>query len=141
MPAFFTWLDEVVHIADCEIAPNHAYALSASTDGVGYSDALVISTVPKPQGKVWGDVVGSFGGTQWSPTNGQVNVDDVVASIQFLTLKSTAPHITWLDLAPQTPNWIINVTDLQMILLAFRGGLYPPPNFIENPTNDPANCP
>ena len=83
----------------------------------------------KLQGKFWGDVVGSFDGVSWSGPNVLVNVDDVVATIAFLTLKPGAPHVTVLDLAGGAPtflNFDVNATDLQLVLEGFGSGTFPP---------------
>lgn len=128
MPPFREWTEDVVHISDCEIAPAFFYAISATRDGVTFSDPLIMGTVPKPEGKHWGDVVGSFDGVEWSKPNGLVSVDDVLAIIKFLTLKP-APHLTVVELAGEVPNWLINATDLQLVLKAFTADPYPPLGF------------
>ena len=128
MPAARAWFESVIHIADCEIAPMHSYAIRGTMDGLHFSDPLVVRTTPKPQGKAWGDLIGSFDGTEWTPPNFLVNVNDVMAMIRFLTDKP-APHITVVDLAGAAPtytNFIVNATDLQMVLEGFGGKSFPP---------------
>ena len=127
-PAARTWTESVIHIGACEIAPVQTYAISATADGVVFSDPLVVTTIEKPEGKFWGDIVGNFDGVVWSAPNGLVGVDDVNAMIKFLGLK-LAPHITVVDLvgsAPTFVNFDANATDLQMVLEAFGGGTWPP---------------
>lgn len=127
-PAVRIWTESVVHIGDCEIAPVRTYGISATTDGVVFSNPLVIGTIEKPQGKFWGDVVGNFDGVVWSPPNGLVGVDDVNAVIKFLSLKP-APHITVVDLVGSSPTFVntdVNASDLQQILKAFSEGVFPP---------------
>ena len=138
MPAVRVWTESPVHVGDCEIAPVQSYALSATTDGSIFSDPLVLATIDKPQGKFWADIVGSFDGTTWSAPNYLVNVDDVVAWVKYVTLKP-APHVTVVDLDGETPNFIINATDLQFILAGFRGETYPPPSFSNQ--GPPVDCP
>lgn len=82
--------------------------------------------------------MGSFSGVSWSEPNGLVSVDDVVAWVKYVTLKP-APHVTVLDLDGETPNFIINATDLQYVLSGFRGDSYPPPAFANQ--GGPADCP
>ena len=133
-PTARLWPEEVVHVGDCEIAPAQSYALSASSLGI-VSDPLVIGTVPAPQGKFWGDVVGAPLDTNsdgmadiWSPPNGLVNVHDVLAWLRFKS-GLVAPHITVLEMGGEVPNFIANVSDLGFILKAFQGQTYPPPPF------------
>ena len=62
----------------------------------------------------------------------------MVAWVNFLTFKP-APHITVLDLDGEVPNFIINVTDLQLILQGFRSLTYPPVSFASQ--GGPVTCP
>ena len=128
MPSLRAWTEDVVHVADCQIAPAYSYAISATRDGLIFSDPLILGTVPAPQGKHWGDVVGNFNGLVWSAPNGLLNVDDVNSVIKFITL-NLAPHITVLELGSEVPSWLINATDLQLVIKAFKGDPYPPPAF------------
>ena len=127
------WTEDVVHVGDCEIAPVESYALRATAEGIIFSPPLVLGTIEKPQGKFWGDIVGGFDGTSWSGPNGLVNVDDVSAWVKYVTLRP-APHVTVVDLAGPAEthfvNFVINATDLSLILQAFRAQPYPPPPFI-----------
>lgn len=139
MPPLRNWPAELVHIGDCEIAPARSYALSSTTDGVTFGDQLRIGTIAKPQGKSWGDVVGAFDGAFWAPPDGLVNVNDILAWVAFKTAGRVAPHVTVLDVANEQPNFIINATDLALILQAFQGRTYPPPAFANQ--GGPADCP
>ncbi len=65
-------------------------------------------------------------------------MDDVTAVIKFITLKP-APHITVVDLGGEVPNWLINASDLQFVLGAFKGNSYPPVAFPNQ--GGPADCP
>ena len=128
LPPLRVYTEAVVHIGDCEIAPVENYALSTTSNGIAYSPRVVFSTIEKPQGKSWTDTVGAFTGIEWTRPNGLVNVDDVSATIKFITVKP-APHITVVDIAGEKPNFLINVSDLQLMLLGFKGQTYPPPPF------------
>lgn len=146
MPAFRVWAEPVIHLSDCEIAPVRTYGITATANGASFSESLVVSTIAKPEGKFWADVVGSFDGSVWSAPNTLVNVDDVSAVLKFLSLKP-APHITVLDLAGSAPtftNFIINASDLGLILQGFTGKEYPPPPYLVEgypPDGDVTNCP
>jgi len=138
-PVTRLWTEAVVHVGDCEIAPVQTYLLRGSNDGgATFTAGLELATIEKPQGKFWGDVVGSFQDGAWTAPNGLVNVDDVVSWVKFVTLRP-APHITVLDLDGQAPNWVINATDLQFILQGFSGKLYPPTAFSNQ--GPPTGCP
>lgn len=131
-PVFRRWTEEVVHIADCEIAPAQHYALSATSDGVVFSEPLELSTVGKPRAKLWGDLVGSFDGIGWTAPNGLVDLDDVMAMVNYLSGKP-APHITVVEIAGDAPtfvNFVVNATDLALAVQGFEGESYPPPPFI-----------
>ena len=132
-PAARSWTEPVVHIGDCDIAPVETYAISATSDGVLFSDPLIIGTIEKPEGKFWGDIVGGFDGVEWSKPNNLVNVSDVTAIIAFITDKPGKPHITRVDLAGGSPtytNFIVNTTDLQLLIKGFLGDTYPPLPFV-----------
>lgn len=71
-----------------------------------------------------------------------VTADDVQAILKFITLPASnpsRPHMTWMDLVGQAPNWLVNATDLQLLLQGFKGDTYPPVAF-EGP-NAPPQCP
>lgn len=142
-PAFRSWLETLVHIADCEIAPDQTYGIiveTAQIPGV-FSDPLVIGTTPKPQDKSWGDLVGSFDGTTWSAPDNLVGVNDVQAMIKFITLKP-APHITVIDMVGGKPtffNFDLNVRDLQILLKAFKGDAFPPQTILADDYPDLTN--
>ena len=139
MPGMRPWVEAVVHVGDCEIAPAQTYGLSATVDGETFSPRLVLGTSPKPQAKFWGDVVGFFSGTEWTPPNGFVDVNDVQAMIKFLVISKAAPHITRVDLGGEVPNWLINASDLQLVIRAFLANTYPPVAFQNK--GGPADCP
>ena len=62
-----------------------------------------------------------------------VNFDDIQAAVQAFENHSDAPHWTWVDLEEAIPNAVVNLTDVQMIILAFEGAQYP--------FADPGACP
>ena len=122
---------DTVHLRGCRIAPVKRYEISATANPATglLSESLTVETAGKPEGKFWADMVGSFDGVSWSRPNGLVNVDDVFAMIKFIILQP-APHVTVLDLHPETANVLINASDLQMVLQqGFQGKTYPPPQF------------
>ena len=86
-------------------------------------------------------MVGSVEGSVFTPPNGILNVDELSAILAFFygrTMSDPELVVTTLELAPQTPTFFINASDLQIWLLAF-GGEYPPPSFPYQ--GGPENCP
>jgi hypothetical protein len=126
------WGQSVIQVSDCAIVPAATYEIRATPDGVEFSEALVVATVPKPD-KYWADCVGEFDGATWSGPDGAVNFDDVQAAGHAFEGTLGAPHMTWIDVDGEVPNKLVNMTDVQLIVLAFEGAQYP--------FSDPAVCP
>ena len=92
-----------------------------------------VHATPLPAPKFWGDVVGSFNGTVWTPPQGSTNIDDAVATIEAWQEKPGAPHVSVTDVEPQELNLLVNFNDVLQIILAFKG--------LEYPFSDPLLCP
>jgi hypothetical protein len=128
------WRENTLYVADCGIVTASTYLIRATADGVTFSEPLVLTTTPKPgDGNHWGDCIGAFDGVQWSLANGVVNIDDVFAAVRTWQGLLTAPPIDWMDVHPEQPNFLINFSDVQFLIFAFRGDLYPFAN--------PQDCP
>jgi len=120
------WREDVIRVADCGIVPASTYLLRSTINGVDFSDPLVLNTTLKPaEGKHWGDCVGTFDGTAWAPPNGTINIDDVVGAIQTFQDLPMAPPVDWTDVHPEQPNLLVNIVDVQFLILAFQGHVYP----------------
>ncbi len=133
-PVYRLWTDAVVHVTGCVIVPTRQYEVRALTPGLEYSDPLLIDTVA-----VWGDVVGTFDGVSYSPPNGVVNEIDWRAVSTKISHTPTAPHVTWVDLAPEWPDYRIDQTnDLAAEGEAMSGLPYPPASF---PYHSATECP
>ena len=140
-PEYRVWPEPLVSVGDCMIAPTVTYKVTAAVGPTPeiHSDALIVDTIPQPFPKYWCDVVGEFvvvGESiegEWTPPNGIVNMNDIMAVLQGFSSASGAAPLTWLDVDPEVPNAIINMTDVQRAVSAFKGEPYP---FI-----DPADCP
>ncbi len=126
------WPD-VLHVADCEIVPAAVYSVSSTADGAEFSLALEIPTTTQPGVKFWADMVGPLDGEGWTPPNGVVSMDDIMAVIQAFQASPTAPHLSWVDLDGEAPNKVANMTDIQQAVNGFKGFAYP--------FSDPAACP
>ncbi|MFQ5591750.1 MAG: M4 family metallopeptidase [Phycisphaerae bacterium] len=146
-PVFFNWTQDLVHLGDCAIVPVATYEISATLDGVVFSNALEIPTIRQPGSRHFGDVVGEGTGqlppaAGFTPPNRVVNVSDIQAFI--LTVQgasSPSAHVAWVDLhglgPGSPPNFILNVSDLQQIKFGFQGQLY-----VDSPEHmNPADCP
>ena len=132
-PVFRDWSADprLIHIGDCPIVPVAAYEIQSTPDGIVFSDPVEVATIGRPGSKHWGDLVGEFDGT-WTKPNGIVNFDDVVAVVKKFEVDPNAPHFTWVDVESEVPNAVVNMTDVQLIIFAFEGALYP--------FSDPADC-
>lgn len=139
MPALRVWNEPVIHVGDCEIVPVAQYEIRAS-EGTGFSPPLLVSTIDLPSGgKPWGDTVGSFTGTEWTPPNGIVSVNDYLAALQKFQNLPSAPHLTVCDVQAVSTtdpciNRLVGIADVFLLVKASQGEAYP---FI----TDPAACP
>ena len=127
------WNEPVVHAGDCPIIPIADYDIQAidcicdPSIESNYSAALRLPTIPQPDPAVpkwWTDVVGAKVAL-WTPPDKVVNMDDIMAAVQKFQKVPDAPHITWMDVDPEVPNVILNFTDIQVIVLGFKGNPYP----------------
>ncbi len=127
-PDFRVWSDPVCFLADCIFSSGNTYAVQSSFDGIVYSSELILSTTPIPSdGRLYGDLVGSFDPTTqiWSPSDSFVNANDILAVVQKFQLIPSAPKAAAMDLEPQSPNAIINGADILSTVLSFQFAPYP----------------
>lgn len=132
-PVYRLWTEPVVHISDCEIVPAASYNIHATQDALVFSSPLSAQTTAHPQDKDWADVASGFDGLSWGPPDGFANVTDVLAVLATIAQSTGAPSRTWTDLHNETPNYIVNVADVQQVVFGAAGNLYP--------YGDPASCP
>ena len=124
----------VVQVGDCPIVPAATYLIRSTPDGISFVDLPLKPTIARPNPpKEWADVVGEFNGTEWTRPNREVNMDDVMASVQKFQRLETAPPLSWVDVDPEAPNAVLNFTDIFQIVQGFKGEPYP--------FSDPADCP
>jgi hypothetical protein len=112
------WGTVLVH--GLEIVPSSTYEVTAEC-GI-YRSAPGSDTTA-----LWGDVVGEFTGTEWTPPNGLVDFDDIAATIDSFKGLPTAPPRFWVDLYPCAPDGIIDFNDIATVRDAFAGWPYPCP--------------
>ncbi|MCO6436126.1 MAG: hypothetical protein J5J06_03470 [Phycisphaerae bacterium] len=132
-PVFRVWNEPVIHVGDCEIVPVATYELRATTNGVLFSNPLVLNTIAQPTPRLYGDVVGDFVITEWAPPDGTVNGSDITAILQRFQMLPTAPHMTWVDLHGEVPDYKANGVDVLAAVKAFEVDPYP--------YSIPSNCP
>ena len=122
---------DVISLGDCALVPGGAYVVQAmhcNCDPLhepSYSPALTIPTATIPVPKKWGDVVGILTAGGWTGPNGFANVQDITASVQFFQSAAAAPPRLAVDVHPQRPNHLINVSDIQQLVIGARGEAYP----------------
>lgn len=124
---------EVVQVADCEIVPAATYLIRGTIDAVLFSESLSIATTPSPAPKWWADICGPSDGMDWTPPNGVVNFDDVLAAMKAYQEVPPMPPLSWADIEAETPNRVCNYNDVLQVVLAFQGAPYP--------FGDPEFCP
>jgi hypothetical protein len=132
-PFFTEWTQPWLHIGDCEVTPLATYEIRwcLPPDGMVCDEPLIVGTVaqsfmnPGFRGN-YGDIAGAphFAGAPFGPPDGYANVTDVMAVLFTMynlgTDNQPQAHPTWVDLHGLgdgiPPNYIINVTDLQLLL-------------------------
>ena len=121
------WNESVVHAGGCLISPVATYEVTAtSNNGSTLSTPLVMQTIDQPGGgHGWGDTVGGFDVTEWSPPQGIVNINDALATIKTFQQAAGAPHLSVSDIEPQFINRVVNINDVLFVILAFKGNAYP----------------
>ena len=126
-PVTRTWIEPVVNITGCEIAPVAEFELRASEDdGQSFLPPVALQTIPQPGGgKFWGDACGSFDGFEWSAPQGITNIDDAVCVIKTWQAEEGAPESPRTDMVPQEPNRVTNFNDVLFVIFAFQGEPYP----------------
>jgi hypothetical protein len=138
-PYFTEWSQSPVHIGDCEIIPGATYEVRRCLPPTGdvCDEPITIPTAKQPLlvPGYWGnfgDIASAplVAGQPYGPPDGFANVTDysaVIFTIQnYGTTKQPQAHPTWVDLHGLgdgiAPNYIINVSDLQLILKVLEGG-------------------
>ncbi len=129
----------LIHVSGCEITPGSTYELCQTMGSTWCGVGATLSTVPKPTGKDWGDLVGPFNGTDWPAPDGLANVNDVLAVVAYIRGTGILPHFSVVNvqaISSNDPclNDFVNVGDLFAIVRAVGGAAYP---F----TTDPTQCP
>lgn len=109
----------VVHVGSCEITPVATYMLYTTKDAEVFDDGFEVSTIDDPGNWYWADIVGFKDGGSWTAPNGVVNFDDITAAIEIYLDTAGHPHWTCGDIDPETPDKVVNFTDIQYIVDSF----------------------
>ena len=129
------WHDcPTLHLTGCPIIPTTTYAIETLNCG-NYSGPLVVQTQAKPGAKFWGDAVGSFEDGEWTPPQGVVSFEDVVAAIKTFQDPNAfnATHVSVTDVHPNRPdlggisvhpNIQVNIDDVFQFVRCFQGEAY-----------------
>ena len=126
-PVIRLWPEAAIHATGCFVSPVATYDVQAMiAEGALPTDPLSIDTIDQPGGgKFWGDTVGFFTGTEWTPPQGIVNFDDVVAVNKTFQGAFGAPHVSVSDVEPQFINRVVNINDVFRVISAFQANPYP----------------
>jgi hypothetical protein len=115
-----------LHVVDAAIVPTGYYKVEAihqDCNIVGepnYSAALAVEATP-----LWGDLVGHCGVTPCTGPDGKVDFLDIAAMVDKFKDVVGAPMKARTDLGPDTPDRVIDFTDIQYAVSAFRSDGYP----------------
>ncbi|MCH8149204.1 MAG: hypothetical protein IH987_14680, partial [Planctomycetes bacterium] len=135
---------QTLHVTGCAIEPTSEYEVHAVA-GASIATGPTVSTGLRPAGgRWWGDVVGVFNGMEWTPPQGTANIDDALVAINTFqggqvvapTPGSTVAHLSVVDVAPGNINTVVNFADVQILIKAFQGEMYP-----YGPANTDGDCP
>ena len=132
-PVYRAWPEFRIHVGDCAVVPAATYNLRATGDAITFTEPIVLKTIVQPSPKHWGDVVGSKVWITWGPPDGNVNMSDVQACVEAFQHDDQAPFGAWVDVDGEIPNAVINMTDIFLVIQAFKGEPYP--------FSNPSDCP
>ena len=124
-----------VHVFGRNIVPGGTYELREVNVQCALSDATALAAPLVMTTSKWGDTVSDCQTSPCGPPDGSVDVTtDIVSILNKFRALPGAPVKSRVDLEPDVPDLVINITDLTRALAAFRGAAYP---F----TPSPAPCP
>ncbi len=120
---FCVWSRETIHVNGCEIVPGNEYVVDATQDDVSFSTPLsVFTTAPQfAAGRHFGDTVGTLVLNEWTPPEGLVTANDIVAVVQKFSNITGPPHLARVDTDGKVPNIIIAGNDILRAVVGFAG--------------------
>jgi hypothetical protein len=115
-------------VIDERVVPGTAYHLQCD---YGEPGAPVLSRPRVVTTEAWGDTVGEFTGSGWTPPDGTIGIMDIVAIVDKFRDLPTAPPIYWVDLiglgssgVECAPDQRIDIIDAVGAVDAFGGKTY-----------------
>jgi hypothetical protein len=128
-PVFRDWGgDGTVHVYDPAIVPESRYSVRAFASGCSLDDQYAYSASRSIQTSKFGDIAGSYdhNARQWTEADGGVHVTvDAVADLAKFGNRLGCPMKARTDIEPSVLDFKINVTDVVLVVEAFRGRAYP----------------
>ena len=126
-PFFADWgLFETVHVHHQGIVPGGLYSVQVIDEACGgasendYSEPLELTT------SRWGDVTGVFQDDRWSAPDGSIDfITDILSALDKFSNRPGAPIKARIDLEPAILDFVVNISDIVLLLDAFRGLGYP----------------
>ncbi len=122
-PVFRTSADwGTVEVSGSVLTPDTTYHVRAdfgTLQSPRLSDPTSVVTSP------WGDTVGEFTGTEWSPPDGVIRFVDVLALVDAFRHLPSAPPLSWGDIYPESPDGTITILDISSAIDGFKGSTYP----------------
>jgi len=125
-PYYSDWPESnALYVRHPAIVPGREYLIQTINEGCGigseanYSTALALGT------PAFGDVVSDCSTNPCGPPNGFADILDAVAVLDKFRNLVFAPHKVRCDLEPGSIDGLVNITDVTLILDAFRGRPYP----------------
>ena len=109
-----------VFVTGLEIAPSSDYVIVAECGS--FQSPPGTDTTAR-----WGDTVGFFNGTVWTPLDGFVDITDILAILEGFSHTAIAPQTERIDLDPCIPDGSIDIADALRAVDAFQGLSYPCP--------------
>jgi murein tripeptide amidase MpaA len=109
-----------VLIRGAEITPSTTYWLQPEDEYGADIGGYGVATTER-----WGDVAGESISGWWSAPDGNVDFQDITATVDRFKSLPGAPPLERCDLVPEVPDRVVSFTDIATSVDAFRGLPYP----------------
>lgn len=117
----------VLSISGENVVPGATFTIRTISSQCDVSDATLFSGPELLSTSQWGDTVAEFNNQTQSfdPPNGISDFRDISALVECFKNTTKAPPLEWCDLAPGIPDQILNFSDIQRAVEAFKDFDYP----------------